>query len=448
MKRFNGKTFLYRAFLRVGASLVALAAASVAAAGIADRVIRTEAAGVEVLIYPMGVKDVVTVVGSLPAGTVYATREGGNPTVPSLVGMMLDQGTEKQDKYAVARQLESVGAGLSFSVGMQTVSISGRSLRKDADTLIRLLAEQLRHPAFSAEEFGRIRKQLESQLRSQLEDTGSRARIAFLQSVFPEGHPNRPASIEDWLAAVDRATLDELKAFHRKYYGPAHLRLVFAGDVDPEAIRASVASAFEGWSGGVEVARTAKRAAVKVPREQTIRLADKASFSVLLGQSTGLRFQDPDRLALAVGTAILGSGFSGRLMGTVRDKEGLTYGISAGLSDDTFVDGNWAISATFAPDLLEKGIASTRRELQTWWQKGVTERELEARKTSLIGGFQVGLATTYGMASAILQSLERGVGIEWLDRYPQAVNALTVEQVNAAIRKYLDPKKMILIKAG
>ncbi|HEY8509241.1 MAG TPA: hypothetical protein VIL32_12830 [Steroidobacteraceae bacterium] len=112
------------------------------------------------------------------------------------------------------------------------------------------------------------------------------------------------------------------------------------------------------------------------------------------------------------------------------------------------MNGSWSISATFAPALLEKGIASTRRELQKWWQRGVTASELEARKTNLIGSYQVGLATTYGMANAILHSLDSGAGIEWLDRYPEAVKALTVEQVNAAIRKHLDPKKMVLVKAG
>ena len=115
---------------------------------------------------------------------------------------------------------------------------------------------------------------------------------------------------------------------------------------------------------------------------------------MILGQPTGLRYKDPDGLALHVGTAILGSGFTGRLMGSVRDKEGLTYAISAAVSDDSLVDGSWDISASFAPALLKKGIAATQREFDKWWRDGVTEQELAARKQGLIGGYLVGLSTT------------------------------------------------------
>jgi zinc protease len=110
-----------------------------------------------------------------------------------------------------------------------------------------------------------------------------------------------------------------------------------------------------------------------------VTLADKPSVSVLIGQPTGLRYKDPDALALRVGTAILGSGFTGRLMGTVRDREGLTYNISAAVSEDSIVDGKWDVSASFAPVLLEKNTGRVV-ELQRWWKDGITEDELRARK--------------------------------------------------------------------
>jgi zinc protease len=431
-----------------------------AAGGIADRAVRSDVAGVDLIIYPMGARDVVTLVGSLQAGDLLAGQEGSNLAAATLVGMMLDKGTTKRDKFAISRELDDVGAALGFSVGAQTTSIHGRSLKKDVALLIRLLAEEMRHPAFPADELEKVKKQLESGIRSQLENTDFRARDAFSRYVYPEGHPNRPRPPQEWINALNRATVEDVKAFHRKHYGSAQLRLAFVGDVEPEVIQAEVRKAFGGWSSGSAVASDGtetptagaagpvKKALERKASDQSISLADKASVSVMLGQATGLRYQDPDRLALSVGTSILGSGFIGRLMSTVRDKEGLTYGIGAGLSDDSLADGSWAISASFAPALLEQGVASTRRELEKWWREGVTESELEVRKSNLIGGFRIGLSTTYGMASALMDSIERGVGIEWLDRYPQAVEALTSTQVNQAIRKYLDPRKMVLVKAG
>jgi zinc protease len=177
-------------------------------------------------------------------------------------------------------------------------------------------------------------------------------------------------------------------------------------------------------------------------------MADKPNVTVIVGQPSGLKHSDPDALPLRVGTAVLGRGFTGRLMATVRDKEGLTYGIGASVSKDIFADGEWRIEANFAPDLLDKGMASTRRELDNWYAKGVTAAELERVKTALIGTFKVGLATTDGLANSLLDAVHRGYDPKWVDEYPQRINALTLEQVNAAIKKHLQPDKMMIIKAG
>ncbi|MFN1222363.1 hypothetical protein, partial [Enterococcus faecium] len=88
-------------------------------------------------------------------------------------------------------------------------------------------------------------------------------------------------------------------------------------------------------------------------------------------------------------------------------------GISASVGDDEFVDGTWSIGATFAPALLEKGVASTQRELQKWWESGVTAQELVERKTNMIGTYEVSLSTTNGMAGQILLTLERGKPLSW-----------------------------------
>jgi zinc protease len=177
-------------------------------------------------------------------------------------------------------------------------------------------------------------------------------------------------------------------------------------------------------------------------------MADKTSVSIILGQPSGVRYIDADTMAMRMGAAILGSGFTGRLMKIVRDQEGLTYGIGSYMDNDIFTDGDWRIYASFAPELLDKGVTSTRRELTRWWEKGVTKEELEARKADLIGSYKVGLATTDGLASFLLRTVQRGKPLSWLDEYPKAISALTLEQVNGALRKYLNPDKMVLIEAG
>jgi zinc protease len=220
------------------------------------------------------------------------------------------------------------------------------------------------------------------------------------------------------------------------------------GDLDMAKIQSQLRKDLAGWTGGVPTLGADKAKPAVAARAESINMADKTSVSIILGQPSGLRYSDPDTIALRAGTAILGSGFTGRLMKIVRDREGLTYGTYAGMDNDTYTDGDWKIGASFAPELLDKGVASTRRELVRWCKDGVTQEELEARKADLIGSYKVGLATTDGLAGVLLRTVQRGKPLTWLDDYPKAISALTLEQVNGAIRRYLDPDKMVLVEAG
>jgi zinc protease len=311
-----------------------------------------------------------------------------------------------------------------------------------------LIAADLRTPALQAQEFAKARQQFIGSLAASLQNTEGRAREAFGRAVFPPGHPNRPHSIAEYTAAAKLATLDEVKAFIARYYGPAHMTLAVVGDVTAPVVEADVTHAFAGWSGGQDYLHPAAPAGPTRAEVVTVPLADKPSVSMVLGQGTGLRYRDADALALRVGTAILGHGFTGRLMGTVRDKEGLTYNIGAGTSQDTITDGSFQVYASFAPALLDKGLASTRHVLQQWWSEGVTEEEVADHKQGMIGGYFVGLATTGGLAGTIIATIQRGYGLDWLDGYPVAVKAITRAEIDAAIKRHLDPASMVLVEAG
>ena len=409
-------------------------------------VVRERIAGIDVLLYKTGVRDVVTFRAALPAGDALSPVE--NLAVATLTGGMLDKGTIKQDQFAISQKLESVGATLQFKVENYTLIIDGQCLKKDMPLVVALIAEQLREPAFAPEEFAKEKKQLAGSLRRQLENPDSRARESFSRALYPAGHPNRDASVSEFLAAVESSTLEQLKAFHASYYGPKHFILVAVGDIDPADVKAKIAESFKGWTGGADVPKANPPRGIDGPREQVVYMAEKPSVTVVFGQATGLKYTDPEYQALRLGTAVLGSGFTGRLMANVRDKEGLTYGIGSRLANDTYNGGDWRITATFAPKLLEKGIESTRRQLNAWYEKGITPDELEKRKSNLIGSFKVNLATSTGLAEQLLITAQRGYDPSFLDRYPEMINGITTEQVNSAIKKYLKPESMVLIEAG
>ncbi|MCF3648245.1 M16 family metallopeptidase [Synoicihabitans lomoniglobus] len=417
-------------------------------AQIAPRVVQSSVNQINLYVLPTGVRDVVTIAGSLPAGDAAARR--GNVAIATLVGEMLDQGTTRQDKFTIADQLESVGAELSFSVGNDTLNISGRCLKKDLPVVLSLLFEQLREPAFNAEDLERVKTRLIGGLQRSLESTSAIANEAFNNAIYPVDHPNYQTPVKAFIAAVGQATLDELKTFHASHYGPDGLQLVLVGDVAADQVETTIRTATTGWTGGSAIIKTDVAATELTDRGTVVNVnvADKTSVNIAWGQASGLHYTDEDSLALDVGTAILGQGFTGRLLAKIRDQEGLTYGIGANATNDTYNDGEWYIKGTFAPELLEQGIASTRRELEAWYNDGVTAKELAERKTNLIGTFKLQLATTGGLAQSILRAVQRGDTLESLDTYPDRIEALTLQEVNRAIKRHLNPADMVLVRAG
>jgi zinc protease len=432
--------------MRLQAVIALLMLSGAAMANMADQAHRSKIEGIDLITYRTNVKDVVIIMGLLPAGDAMAGA--GNIAIPTLSGMMLDRGTKTLDKFAIAEKLDNVGAEISFTVGTQSLEIRARCLRKDLPLVIGMIAAQLRTPALQLAEFNKARQQLAGELEASAQNSEARGAETFARAIFPEGHPNRPHTLGEYIAAARSANLEDVKAFQAKYYGPAHMSMVVVGDVSDADTQSELGKAFSGWTGGQDYVRSARPASAVAASELTVPLADQPSVTMILGQATGLRYSDPDALALRVGTAILGFGFTGRLMSTVRDKEGLTYHIRANVGDDNVVDGAWDISASFAPALLAKGVASTRRELAKWWKDGVTEQELAARKLGLVGTYQVGLSTTSGLAETILANTQRGYDPAWLDGYPKALKALTRDEVNAAIKTHLNPGAMVLVEAG
>jgi zinc protease len=415
-------------------------------ADIAAGVVRTKIAGIDLIAYKTGVKDVVYLRGALPAGDDKAPAD--QPVLAGLAGAMLDRGTTQHTKAEITTMLEAVGASIRFGTSDHAVEVSAQCLAKDVPLVVSLIAEQLRSPAFHEEEFAKLKKQLSGNLQRALESTDFRATDEFTRAVYAPGHPNRQHTVEERLAAVAATRIEEVRKFHAAHYGPAHFTLVAAGDLDIAGLQGEVAKNFANWTGGTPPLAAPRNTAPDTAKEHTVFMPDKTSVSITFGQSTGLRYGDPDYFALRTATAILGSGFTGRLMGNVRDKEGLTYGIGSALNRDTYTDGDWTITATFAPALLDKGIASTKRQLARWYDEGVTADELEQRKDNLVGSFQVGLATTNGLAQNLLVAIQRGKDVAWLDEYPQVIRSLTLEQVNGAIKKHLQLEQMVLVKAG
>ncbi len=403
--------------------------------------------GIRVLSLKTGAKDIVSVRGALMAGAYFNSQN--NRAIAHLTTAMLDQGTTKRDKFAIAADLEKMGAKINFTTDDETVNISISCLRDDLPGVMTILAEELRYPLFDEASFQVVKKRLITQYKERLENTNLIAFETLRGKIFPPGHNNYQAGSEQMMKDIEKTTLDDLKAFHRKYYGPVSMVLVAVGDLPVGSFEKAVGAAFSGWSGGIMFESPSKVTPAKNDGKPTVvTIKDKTSVSVVMGMPIGIPGTAKDFVALDVAVQILGGGFYDRLMSTVRDQEGLTYGIYSWIDGEQYSDGYWQIWSSFNPDLLQKGLQSTKKQVDLWLEEGVSEKELRAKKTNMTGEFKVGLSTTSGMANAILSVIRQNRSLDYLDTYPKRIESLTRQEVNDALKKYIRKEHIQTVVAG
>jgi zinc protease len=367
-----------------------------------------------------------------------------------LTASMLKRGSRRRPKIEIAQILEDVGANLEIHANRFLISADGQALSKDVSRLLATLAEVIREPAFPEEELEKLKKQAIGSLRRQQEQTGVRAFERFSQLIYTSTNPFYQQTIETCIQSIESISVEDLRLFYETYYGAATTILVVVGDVKASHIQRQAEELLGDWPAGIpariEFDRTRPAA---FTRREYIPMPDKANADVVIGHAGQLRRTDPDYYAASIANAALGhSTLSSRLGLRVRDQEGLTYGIASRFLEAGFGDGPWAISLTVNPDNLAKAIGSTLDVIDKYLQQGITDQELEDEKSSFVGSFIVGLDTNAGMAAHLLSAEAYGFGPKHLDQVPGLVNAVTKEQVNAAIHKFIHPESLMTVVAG
>lgn len=414
---------------------------------ISDQIVTSRAIdGLQLKTMKTPINDVVTLTGSILGGTQFGGIK--NTAIANLTADMLDEGTTKHTKFEISERLESVGANIAFSSDNYRVRFSAHCLKQDVPLIIELLGEQLINPAFIGSNLENVKKRNIGNLKKSSENTRTRASGAFRRILYPKGHPNYSIPIDIRIADIEKTTVDNLKRFH-KNYGLGNMNLVAVGDVDGKTLENSLINAFGDW-GKSKLSMPAKDSKANNVRNETkyITMEDKTSVDMFFGAPIGIDRKHPDYYPLMLGNYILGGNFSARLMQSVRDEKGLTYGIYSSLRGvNNGDDGYWNVWGTFSPDFLKDGKEATIEQINLWIDN-VTENELNAKKETITGSYKVGLATTGGLASQILTNVERSYPDAMLDEYPNIIKKVTLDQVNKTIKKYLSPEKLVIVAAG
>ena len=375
----------------------------------------------------------------------------GTEPYGSLTAALLSSGTQKRDRQAFNDEVDRLRAKLGFGGGDASVSASGETVRANLEPVLRLAAEALRTPAFPAAEFDKlIREQIGSldEARLDPEALADRAAERNAQS-YPKGDIRHVGSFDEEMAELRGARLDGVRAFHAKFYGAQHAELAVVGDFDPDAVVRLATELFGDWKSSAPYARIPYPYQATVPGSEVIATPEKANASLVGNLALPVRDSSPDYPALAVIDKLLGGGPESRLADRIRERGGLSYTVGSSLSPGSLDDNaRWTVYATFAPENRDKVRAALTEELARAVKDGFTAAEVDTARRALLelrrnARAQDG-ALTRGLASQAYLDRTWAFAAD-IDR---ALEALTADQVNAVLRRYLKPDGFWTAEAG
>lgn len=388
----------------------------------------------------------------LPIVEIHALIKTGSAQDPpekaglaNLVASLLDEGTATRSSKQLAEQIDFVGGSLGAKADEDFTTASARTLKKDIDLGFTLLADILQRPAFPKQEFERVRSQILGEIISDNDDPGHVAMKAFHQLVFPN-HPYR-WPVNGTEETLGKITLADVQAFYAKEYLPNQIILAIVGDVTVEQATALVQTHFGSWKRGMAPLRTVKKPAVIDKKIVQLIEKDLTQSTIVIGHP-GISRTNPDFYAVTVMNHVLGAGgFSSRLMDTIRDKQGLAYGINSHY-DARLMPGPFWINLQTRTETTNQAINGVLAEMKAMREAPVTDQELADAKAFLMGSFPLRLDSTAKLAQVLAQVEFFGLGFDYFSQYPKWIERVTKEDVLRVAKQYLDPQHYALVVVG
>jgi zinc protease len=375
----------------------------------------------------------------------------GTPPLGSMTAAMLNRGAAGLSRQDIQDAFDKLKARVTFAGDNAAVAISIETTRENLPEVLKLVAKVLREPTFPASELDQLKNERVTDIESQRKEPNAIARLALARhdNPYKKGHVRYEPTFEESIADINAVSVDRMRGFYSGFYGIDSADVAVVGDFDAAALKAELEQLFGGWKAKTPYKRVANPIYPMTASSEKVETPDKANAFFLTVARIPLRDDDPDYPAFLVANHIFGGGTGGIVWKRIREKEGISYGINSGMNANSFEPHTtWTTAAIYAPQNLERLQKAFAEEIGRVVKDGFTAEELRDGKAGLLSQRRLARAQDPGLAAtlAFYQELDRTM--EYQARVDRAIEALTLQQVNAAFRKYIDPAKLATVYAG
>lgn len=390
----------------------------------------------------------VSLCGFTRAGELHAPY--GKSMVPEIVAISLQSGTKDLSKDQISKICHEMDSLLEFEIGETRTRYAGTVVKEDLARYLSLLGEVITKPAFKTRELRLTKSRFKTALKDCAKDTAEVAILTCNQALYSPGHlMRRPsyAEAERELSSIDR---NDLLQFHQKYWTPSATVLTIVGDFDAESVLDYLPDSLTNWSGPQSVILCAPIFTLPSTTQRfDVAMPGQDRPDIVIGLPVELDWKASDiQEAIIANSHLGGDTMMGRLGKMVRGTHGLTYGIVSNFGDLLLKGSAWEIQfATKASD-VDKALALIDQVWREFYANGMSEEQLIREKSNVKGKFAIGMSSTLGIANVLANNEYSEHDLKWLDDHSERFDKVTVDSVNAAIKKHFDLSRSVTVVAG
>jgi len=377
----------------------------------------------------------------------------GRSTAGEFAANMLNKGTSRHTRQQIKDEFDRLKANVNIFGSATLTSVNITTTHPNLPEVMKLVGEVLKDPSFPADELEKLKSEQLAQIESSRSEPQAIVfrKIAQHLTPYDRSDPRYVTTFDERVADIKAVKLDEIKKFHKDIYGVTNGTTISAvGDFDASEMKTLINEILGSWKSPATYARLEGRLFPVTTINQSVETPDKANATFIAAYNFAMRDNDPDYPALALGNYMLGGGFlNSRLAVRIRQKEGLSYGVfsqfNAGSIDPI---ASFQAFAIYAPENVDKLEKAFNEEIAKVINEGFTADEITAAKSGWTQTRSVGRSQDSQLSSTLANYLFIKRDLAWDEAYEKRVLALTPEEINAAMKKYLTPDKMNVIKVG
>jgi len=375
----------------------------------------------------------------------------GKGTAASMAGTLLMRGTAKKTRQQIQDALDKAKAQMNASGSSTRASVNITTIHTGIADTLRLAAEVLREPAFPETEFEQARQASLAGIERGRTEPQAIAINALQRHIAPytKGDPRYVGTFDEDIENLKAVTLADVKRFYADFYGASNAELAIVGDFDTAEVQKVATELFGTWKSPAPFAPVKREWTKLAAVNQSVETPDKANAVFFAVATLPVSDDDPDYPALVLANAMIGGGPESRLFSTIRGKSGLSYAVGSQLNAgalDHFAQ--FLAYAFYNPQNTLKVESGIKGEIAKAISTGFTAEEVVAAKKTRAQDVQSMRAEDGYLASALANNAYYGRTMAREAAIDARIAALGPSEVQAAVKKYLDPSGLSIFKAG